>query len=465
MKRYKIFGLLAAAMVAAVSWSCDDDDELAPLAKSDISAADVSYNSLTFNWGKVKDARQYSYQLVQTATERIITTGITKDTSVSFFDLTHDTEYTLTVLAYAAIESSYTTSDPIVLTARTNDLITLPTPVLSWSREVNTIIATWNAVDGARDYVYSLSDADGKSLASGSTYDTYVSFSDMQTGAYTLTVTAECAYAGFRDSQPATMAIDFVRLRQEIWRAAGTYNSVLLGSSWNADLVAYDDDTYELLSWYGADGYNFGFSLDETNASDMFKPDQSYAYNQATGAYTVPTGISNPSQVSVFASNNQCAFAGNAGQGSVTLHVSDGTTTGNDTFTWGVSIQDFVGTWTCDFAAYDSSGDSSYDSFYNGQIEITLGSKENTLMVPLPLYYGTSFGTGIMTVDMNTMTFSIQPASVPISGYEYTLSGTASETAPLTGKISNTGITFDAIQIWCIGYSYLTSDSYLKYTR
>lgn len=461
MKRYKIFGLLAAAMVAAASWSCDDDGELAPLAKSDISAADVTYNSLTFNWGKVANARQYSYQLVETATENIITTGITKDTSASFTGLTHDTEYTLTVLAYAAMESCYTTSDPIVLTARTNDLVTLPSPVLSWSREVNTIIATWDAVDGARDYVYTFTDADGNSLASGSTYDTYVSFTDMQTGSYTLSVTAEYANDGYRDSQPATLVIDFVRERQEIWRSSGIYSSVLLGTSWPAELVAYDDNTYVLESWYGADGYDFGFSLDETNASDMFKPDQSYSYDAATKAYTVPTGIASPSEVSVFAYDNLCAFAGNAGRGSVTLHVSDGTTTGNDTFSWGVTIQDFVGTWTCDFAAYDYSGDASYNEFFNGNVEITLGTEPNTLIVPMPSFWGYLSSNGVMVVDLDSMTFTMQPVSFSI-GY---LAGNASASAPLTGKISTSGITFDVIQAWYSGYSYLTDASYLKFTR
>lgn len=465
MKRYKIFGLLAAAVFAAAFWGCSDDKDVMPLAKSDITAGDASYNSLTFTWGNVVNARQYSYQLVQTDNDNVIQTGITKDTSVSFTGLQHDTEYTLTVLAYAAMGSEYTTSDPIVLTARTNDLTTLDTPVPTWSREVNTIIATWDAVTGARDYAYTLTDAEGNRVGVGSTYDTYVSFTNMQTGTYTLSVTAECASEGFRDSKPGTLVFDFVRERVEIWRASGTYNSILLGKSWDAEIVAYDDNSYELLSWYGAEGYNFAFSLDETDASDMFRPGSSYEYDSATDSYNVPTGISTPSSVRVFASGNRCAFDGGADNGSVTLSVSDGTVSGNDTFEWSMSIEIFVGTWTCDFAGYDSSGDSSSDSFYNGEVSIVLGTEPNTLMVPLPLYYNNSFGTGTMVVDPTTMTFSIEPASFTSGGYEYILSGAASETTPLTGKISKTGITFDAIQIWCVGYSYLSDDSYLKYTR
>lgn len=462
MKRYKFFGLLAAAVIAAASWSCDDDKAPVPLAKSDISSSDVSYNSLKFSWGKVKDARQYSYQLVKTATEAIIETGITKETSVSFSGLDYDTEYTLTVLAYAAIESDNTTSDPIVLTARTNDLVTLPSPVLSWSREVNTIIATWNSVEGARDYAYALTDASGNKVASGSTYDNYVSFDDMQTSTYTLTVTAQYASEGYRDSQPASITIDFVREHQEIWRASGTYSSVLLGTSWHAELVAYDDNTYVILSWYGAEGYNFGFSLDENNASDMFRPDPSYSYNQATGAYSVPTGIDAPAAVSVFPADNQCAFEGNAGRGSVTLRVSDGATTGNDILSWGASIEDFVGTWTCDYEAIDSSGDPTYNDSFHGTVEITLGTEPNTLIVPMPSYDGYLAEAGVMVVDMDSMTFTMQPVSV---GGVYTYAGADAETAPLTGRISKSGIVFDAIQAWYSGYSYFASDSYLRFSR
>lgn len=465
MKRYKYLGLLAAAMVAAASWSCSDDEVATPLGKSEMTVGDASYNSLTFTWGNVKDARQYSYQLVKTDTESILETGITKETSVSFSGLDYDTEYTLTVLAYAAMDSEHTTSEPIVLTAKTNDLTDLTTPAPVMTREVNTIILNWGAVEGARDYAYTLTDADGNSIASGTTYDTYASFADMQSGTYTFAVVAQTETPGFRNSQPGTVSIDFVRERVEVWRTSGTYNSALLGSSWPAELVAYDDNSYCLFSWYGVDGYNFDFTLDQSDASNMLHPDDSYTHDSAAGSYSVPTGLSSPAAVSVFATDNRSAFEGSAGRGTITLSVSDGTNSGNDTFRWGVSISDFVGTWNCDFAGYDISGDSSYDSFYSGSVEITLGTEENTLMVPLPYYYGNPFGTGKMVVDMSTMTFSIEPASLMSAGYKYTLSGTASDTAPLTGKLTNNGIIFDAIQIWCMGWDYLTDSSYLKYTR
>ena len=467
MKKYKLLGLLAAAMLAVTSWSCSDDDALTPLDKTGMTAGDITYNSLKFSWGKVKDARQYSYRLTGSDSDDILETGVTKETSVSFYGLKHDTDYTLTVLAYAAMGSANTTSEPIILTARTADLTTLATPRPSWTRELNTVIITWEAVDGARDYAYSLTDADGNTVASGSVYSTSTTFSAMKTGSYTFTLTAQTVTEGFRDSTPATMSFDFVREHEEIWRTSGTYASALLDTSWAAELIAYDDNSYRLLSWYGAEGYDFAFSLDESDASDMFRPDASYTHNASTGAYTVPTGLASPANVNVFASGNRCAFAGSAGSGSIILNVSDGSKTGNDKFTWGASIEDFVGTWTCDFAGYDYSGDPSYDSYYNAQVEITLGSQENTLIIPLPNYYGYLGGTGTIVVDLQTMTFTMQPTPVGNSGFIF--AGAESQTTPLTGRISSTGITFDVIQTWYnydgYFYSYLTDSSYLKYTR
>lgn len=466
MKKYKLLGLLAAAMLAVTSWSCSDDDALTPLDKTSMTAGDITYNSLKFSWDKVRDARQYSYQLTRSGSDDILETGITKETSVSFTGLQHDTEYTLTVLAYAAMESANTTSEPIVLTARTADLTTLASPQSTWTREINTLIITWDAVNGARDYAYSLTDAEGNSIGAGSTFSTSVEFSAMQTGTYTFTLTAQTEAEGFRDSSPATLSIDFVREHEQIWHTTAYYSSSLLDTTWPVEIIAYDDNSYRLMSWYGTEGYDFAFSLDENNASDMFRPDASYSYNSSTGAYSVPTGLASPANVNVFASGNKCAFEGNAGSGSIVLSVSDGSKTGNDRVTWGATLEDFVGTWTCDFAGYDTSS-SDYDEFYTGQVDIALGTEENTLLVPLPTYMGFYWGNGVATlkVDMSTMTFTTQPLSFNYAGYIYILAGTSSDSAPLTGKLTEKGITFDGIQIWCSGYTYLYDTSYLRYTR
>lgn len=461
MKLSTYLGLSAAMILSLASWNCSDNDDATPLVKTEITSENATYNSLTFEWEKVKDARQYSYELSYTGTGDIIEVGVTKDTRLTFTGLTHDTDYTLTVLAYAAIGSGNTTSEPIVLTARTADLTTLATPELSWSREANTVILTWNAVAGARDYSYSLTDADGNTISYGSTYDTYASFAAMTTGTFTATVVANTEQEGFRNSHEATVTFDFTRQREELWRASGYYTSALLGKSWTAQLVAYDDNSYTLLGWYGTEGINLEFSIDETNASDMFRLGSEYSYSPSTDSYSVPTGLLNPAQVIVYASGNRCAMEGNAGQGSVVLSVSDGTASGNDTFKWGVTIEDLVGTWTVDFVANDVS-DSTYDETYTAEVEITLGSEANTLLVPMPNYFGYLGSTAPMVVDLSTMTFTMQPVS---HGGVFTFAGNESDTSPLTGKVSDSTIVFNEIQAWYSGYYYLSSTSSLKYTR
>ena len=152
---------------------------------------------------------------------------------------------------------------------------------------------------------------------------------------------------------------------------------------------------------------------------------------------------------------------GNAGQGSVVLSVSDGTASGNDTFKWGVTIEDLVGTWTVDFVANDVS-DSTYDETYTAEVEITLGSEANTLLVPMPNYFGYLGSTAPMVVDLSTMTFTMQPVS---HGGVFTFAGNESDTSPLTGKVSDSTIVFNEIQAWYSGYYYLSSTSSLKYTR
>lgn len=462
MKLHKFIGMLGAALIITSMTGCSDNDSVTPLDKSEMTVADATYSSLTFRWGKVDGARQYSYQFAKAGSDDILETGLTKDTHVSFTGLDHDTEYTLTVLAYAAVNSDNTTSEPIVLSARTTDLTTIATPEPAWSREANTVIVQWQAVDGARDYAYTLTDADGNEINSGSTYDTTVNFTQLATGQYTLTLVAQTTQEGFRNSSPAQLSIDFTREREELWRTAGKYTSALLNATWDATLVAYDDNSYTLLAWYGTDGYNLEFSVDQTDANDMFRLGSEYTYDSTTDTYSVPTGLSSPAVVSIQSSGNRCAMEGNAGKGSVVLAVSSGSTSGTDRFAWGVSIDDFIGEWNLSAGMLDAY-DSSYDEYYTSTVNVSLGSAPNTLVIPLPNYYGYVLGSSTIVVDLDSMTFTMQPFS--FGNDTWILSGADSSTTPITGTISANKIEFSGFQAWNSGWDYLSSDSYITYTR
>lgn len=462
MKLHKFIGLLGAALFISAMTGCSDDDSVTPLDKSDMIVDDATYSSLTFRWGKVDGARQYSYQFAKSGSSNILETGLTKDNHISFTGLDHDTEYTLTVLAYAAVNSDHTTSEPIVLSARTTDLTTLESPQPAWLREANTVIVQWQAVDGARDYSYTLTDADGNEIDSGSTYDTSVNFTQFATGQYTFSLVAQTTQEGYRNSAPAQISIDFTREREELWRTAGKYTSALLNDTWDATLVAYDDNSYTLLAWYGTDGYNLEFSVDQTDANDMFRLGSEYTYDSATDTYSVPTGLTSPASVGVQASGNRCAMEGNAGKGSVVLAVSSGSTSGTDRFVWGVSIDDFIGEWNLSAGMLDAY-DSSYDEYYTSTVTVSLGSAPNTLVIPLPNYYGYVLGSSTIVVDLDSMTFTMQPFS--FGNDAWILSGADSSTTPITGTISANKIEFSGFQAWYGEYDYLSSDSYITYTR
>lgn len=451
-----------ALILSATPGCSDDDTKLIPLDQPELTVSDALYNSLTFHWDKVKGARQYYYEFAKAGSDDIIESGLTKSNSLSFGDLVHDTEYTLKVLAYAAIESDNTTSEPKVLTGRTADLTSIESPVVSQQREVNTLIFTWDAVTNARDYEYTFTDSEGNDMGGGSTFSTSVSFSDLQTDKYTFTVVARTIEDGMRDSAPATLTVDFVREHVEIWRLTTPYSSALLGESWDVTLVAYDDNAFTLLDWYGEAGYDFSFTIDTSDSDDMFKVDQNvYAYDSATGAYAVPTGIESMPTVYVTASGNQSAFEGNSGKGSIDIKVSDGTNSGYDSMIWGLSIEDFVGEWTFDWKFLDAYGETEYDEYGEKVVSITLGSEPNTLVVPMPGYSSNPGPDATMVVDLSSMTFTMAPLRIG----SYTLAGADSEAAQITGTLSGNQIKFGAFQMWYSGWTWIADDSVMILTR
>lgn len=465
MKLYKYIGLLGVAFLMGTAVGCSDDKDVVPLDKSEMAVENAAYNTLTFEWGRVDGARQYSYEFRRSDSEDIIEIGLTKDNKATFTGLDPDTEYTLTVLAYAAINSDNTTSEPIVLTARTSPLEPIEAPVVKWSRDVNTVIISWDAVEGARTYEYSFVDADGNEIGSGTTFDTSVSFAKMQDGEYTFNIVAQTIAGGRTDSDEASMTFEFKRVREELWSIEGTYTSALLNKTWKATLVSYDDNSYTILNWYGVDGYDLEFTIDQSDANNMFHAGcegVEYSYNSSTGTYSIPTGLSSPSTIGLKASGNQSAMTGTAARGNITLSVTDGSTSGTDRLEWGITINDFVGTWTLDFYASDYYG-AEYDESYTAEVNITLGTAANTLIVPMPIYARWAFDSGTMVVDLDNMTFTMAPVACAGS---YTLGGADSDSAPITGTISTKKIECNSIQAWADGWDWLNSESStLKWTR
>ena len=441
MKLNKFTTLLSLALTMAIAVGCSDDNNPTPLDKSEMSIENTTCYTLTFEWGKVADACQYSYKFTNTATGDIIVTDVTNRTKVTFTDLQPSTDYTLTVLAYAAVGSDRTTSEPLVLTARTADLEPIASPVPEMSRELNTVIFSWQHIDSSTSYQWSLVDEEGTEIASGETRALNAEVAGMQSGTYTFSVIALIDQPGLKDSEPAILEFDFVREREEIWRTSGTYTSALSGSDWTSILVAYDDNSYTIEAWYGVEGYDLTFTVDADNMLTL--SDTDYAYDSTTGTYTVPTGLATPANVNVTTADNQSSFEGGAGKGSITIRVSDGTHTDNDTFQWRPTIDDFCGEWilyTCNKDAYNSSLTEDITTISITKID------ENTLSIPLHIFYqGIRNFTAKAIVDIDAMTFSIAPVNVVSS---FVFASYSDANAPVTGTISPVKFSISNWDVW-----------------
>lgn len=447
MKIKNILAALALAMLIPATIGCSDDKDLIPLSSTTGETKDGAYNTLTFRWDKVEGAVQYSYQLAETATGKVLTTDVTPFTTATFNGLEPDTEYTLTVYAYAALGGDKTTSEPIVITGRTADLTDLATPVPTMSREVNTVIINWETVAGTVDYEWTLTAADGTVVKQDETYVNYATITGLEDGNYTFTVVARTNAEGYRNSQPGSVEFEFVREHEEIWYTDGTYTSALTGTSWTAKLIAYDDNSYTIVAWYGQEGYDFSFTLDESDANNMFhvSADQ-YTYNSADQSYSVATGIASPATVKVFPTNNQCTFAGDVAKGTIEIKVSAGSASGMDKFEWGgLTIDDLVGEWTLN-GTYDFYGE---DLTETSTVTFTKLS-DTTMEIALPnVYkdYGIETAYGTMVIDFETLTFTIDPYIGYYDDY-YDLAGSESPTSPIRGTIRKDAITITDFGIW-----------------
>lgn len=451
--------MLAVALLLPAFASCDDQAEPTPLDATNPALVDATFNTLVMKWDKVPGAVQYSYTLTTAdAPDRVITRNVTTGTRATLTDLEPSTDYVLTVLSYAAIGSKNTTSEPIVLKARTADLQPLAAPAPVWSRDVNTILVDWDAVAGASSYKYALTDAGGVEIAAGNTVYNYLDFPTMTTGVYTLTLQALTSTPGLAASPVAQLSIDFVREHLQMWTVEATYNSGLTGKSWPVTLIAYDDNSYSIKAWYGVEGYDLDFAIDPNNAADQFSLTGAYIAD-GKGNYAVPTGLTGaePSAITVTPGNNRCAMTGAAGKGSVTLAVSLGGVEATDEVTWGITIEDFLGTWNFAFEYvdyYDETGSEERT------VEVTLGSEPNSIMLPLPKYYSAS-GSGMAVIDFSNMTFTMAPAATGV----WTYAGEASETDPMTGTVSLRSITINNLEIWRLydGVNYDNFETY-KYS-
>jgi hypothetical protein len=322
MRRAGGIFLLAAACMGAFSSCSDDDDTLnGKLDKTNAEVLSQSVSSLSFTWKAIKNASQYAYELSD-PDKNLVESGVTTDLAASFTKLKPNTTYQLKVWAYGAYGSGYETSEPIYLTATTPAVVQLGMPEVKVVTSGATTTASWKSVEHAKKYEYyvKLKDSD-KVLESGTLTDTEVALYGL-VGEYELGVKSLSTSEAYSDSEYDK--VEFKVEKREVWRTVGTFNDGA-GNSWKATIVAYSNDSYTILKWYGNEGYDLEFSVTSGGnvaVTNAYKDDGSWYYVRTDATHHLTVHHTYHS-----------SFSGNSASGKIMIY------NGKDiTFTWPLAV-------------------------------------------------------------------------------------------------------------------------------
>ena len=444
-----LFSLALAAGLPA----CDSDDDVrAALQQPGVAQDGSDYQSLSFSWDKVDHAVQYGYRLID-PNGRALKSDVTQKTSIRISGLQPATTYTLQVWAFAAMDGDWNTPPAIELKATTADLVKLAAPVVAAVAE-NGLTFMWDAVPNALEYSYSVSDAEEALVQSGTTSDTFVKLSGLPNGEYTISVTA-LAHDGFSQSD-AGVATGSI-LISELYRVEGIYHSAQLDSSWTATMVAYSDNSYSILAFYGVEGYNFDFTIHSDTTDDMFEIlNGSYVNDTAAGFVTwqVPTGLSDPAMLIAYPWYNYSYWDGDRQNGSVNIGCYHGDGYANwdyDTFSWPAAPDDdpmaaITGRFTNHFVGYSSINDNfEWEDIDASDWHATITKVDDRTVEIDGLYWTECPVYGIVDFEAGTITIEAQE----YGDTYYTFASTAGATESVVATINADGsITVPDICLW-----------------
>jgi len=351
MRRAGGIFLLAAACMGAFSSCSDDDDTLnGKLDKTNAEVLSQSVSSLSFTWKAIKNASQYAYELSD-PDKNLVENGVTTDLAASFTNLQPNITYQLKVWAYGAYGSGYETSEPIYLTATTPAVVKLGMPEVKVVTSGATTTASWKSVEHAKKYEHyvKLKDSD-KVLESGTVTDTEVALYGL-VGEYELGVKSLSTSEAYSDSEYDK--VEFKVEKREVWRTVGTFNDGA-GHTWKATIVAYSNDSYTILKWYGVEGYDLEFSVTSAGnvaVTNAYKDDGSWYYVRTDATHHLTINHTYHS-----------SFSGNSTSGKMMIY------NGKDiTFTWPVPVtESWRAEGTCSIQSYNwkatlvSYSDGSY---------------------------------------------------------------------------------------------------------
>ena len=448
--------LLVVALFSTVMFtSCSDDDLKTPLQQPSLMEGVKTVSSIAFSWEPVEGASQYAYELYDT-NEQVVLGGVTNTTSVLTTGLKPKTEYTLKVWAYSPVDGKHSTSPIATITSVTNPQIPLVAPTSAESATGNGgVTITWPAVEHATAYKYTLSNG-----TTGETSTNSVTLTSLAIGEYTISIVATSSDETYSDSEP--FAFTFQRTKSELWRKDGVYTAANLpegSNKFNAEIVAYDDGSYTIVSPYGAKGFDISFTVDPE--SSEIKPIGTESFSGYEYVW-----VSMQYDLGMFCGNGYSGFEGNKQKGSVWFYAicydADGNDVGEggqDTFTWGgdteVTVDKLCGTYNAHVTGYDYFSSTWELQEVDRTDEVTITKIDDTTVKISNFYgWGEDF-TG--TVDLDAKTITIQPV---LWNTYYTFASIESATAPVVATFANDlTITFQNFTAWADGYSYIESDA------
>lgn len=448
MKKLNILPVLALMALSPVFTGCGDDDIIkTPLDDPMLSESGATVSALDFSWDKVPGATQYGYELSDPDGE-IVAADVTTATSARFTGLKEATAYTLTVRAFANVNSAMTTSKVITLTATTSARVPLATPSGIVAAAGNGgIVVSWNPVDHATSYHYTyIADGAEGDPVSASTKKTSVTLSGLPVGDYIFTLYADSNEEEYKESDVAS--ITFTRSREETDRISGRYASCITNSSWSADLVIYDDGSYVIEKWYGVDGYDLEFTVNSDATVNIVN------YGMASaGWYYVPSGVGSVGNVEIYPSDGYSYFS--MSEATMWMYAANGNIEGYDKFTWsaGPTVNDLAGSYTetSTGLTYNDNTAGWDDLSYTRTAKISVVDNKT---VKLENFYSKDTSiTGTVDLAAGTIYFKSQMMD---QYYIFALQSESDDSKGVTATINEDGsITIDKWSMFYYGYSYL----------
>ena len=351
MKYIKMYALSLCCLLGGAMMGCSDDDNdiKSSLTEPVVGQSGQSVSSLSFSWDRVEHATQYGYELADPQGV-VVAADVTTVPAVTFTGLKPSTTYTLSVWAYSKVYGDVGNSKIAALTATTAATEQLAKPVLEVNVANGVAEVSWAEVPNATSYTYSY-ELDGEEV-SGTTSSTRVDIEGLQLAEYTVSVYASSSDEVYTASEVAT--ITFSMTHTESWTVTGVYTSSHLGETFNPQLVAYDDNTYALKSWYGVEGYDFDFRVD----NGVVVPYGEYGMNDH-GEYIIPTGRTDISEIYIASTgNNVSTFTGNAESGEIKI-VTCNYSNSADTYVWVPARKEI---WTADGKYFSHETNETYDA-------------------------------------------------------------------------------------------------------